>query len=208
MVGIKFLSFSSKASRQKGKHPSQHLNFDTKPKSSILTRSQLFFLIYGSLSLTHTPLSQLFYEFHFPFTSISPVCQNLTIDYAHARMDIRSWCNSGASESIRLGRCPHRRRDGAGGCSGNSGSNSPASSGLKKLSWKQLWMKLKRERRRIMLESGSFEGHVHGPYDFHNYSQNFDHGIASEEPENLSRSFSVRFANPSRIFVRKKGGKK
>lgn len=41
------------------------------------------------------------------------------------------------------------------------------------------------------------------PYDVYTYSQNFDQGFARDEPDNLSRSFSVRFADPSRIFLRK-----
>ncbi|PKI50788.1 hypothetical protein CRG98_028783 [Punica granatum] len=119
-------------------------------------------------------------------------------------MDIRSWCNSGASETIQLGHGSHGRgKDSDSLGSLASSSSSPRS---KKLQWKELWLKLKRERKR-MFELGSFEGHIHGPYDLYTYKQNFDHGIALEEPENLSRSFSVRFANSSRFLLRKKGGK-
>lgn len=121
-------------------------------------------------------------------------------------MDIRSWCNAGSPETIQLGRCSHQHQDRDCNCSRDLASTSPTS-GSKKLRWKQLWMKLKRERRR-MFESGSFEGHVHGPYDLYNYTQNFDHGLASEEPENLSRSFSVRFTNPSRMFAGKESSRK
>ena len=37
-------------------------------------------------------------------------------------------------------------------------------------------------------------------YDPTTYSKNFDQGMGWEEPDNLSRSFSARFADPSRIF--------
>ena len=39
-------------------------------------------------------------------------------------------------------------------------------------------------------------------YDSDSYAQNFDDGEAWVEPENLSRSFSARFAVPSRVFQR------
>ncbi|KAK8660561.1 hypothetical protein V6N13_051483 [Hibiscus sabdariffa] len=91
-------------------------------------------------------------------------------------MDIRNWCSSGCKTA----------------CSGRGyheiGSN--------KLKLKELWMKLKKEKRKI------FESPARVPYDPHTYSQNFDHGFTWDEPDNLSRSFSMRFANPSRVFLR------
>ncbi|KAL4195477.1 hypothetical protein AMTRI_Chr05g64850 [Amborella trichopoda] len=36
-------------------------------------------------------------------------------------------------------------------------------------------------------------------YDPETYAMNFDHGVASFEPDNLSRSFAARFADPSQI---------
>ncbi|RWR83027.1 hypothetical protein CKAN_01176700 [Cinnamomum micranthum f. kanehirae] len=54
--------------------------------------------------------------------------------------------------------------------------------------WLVLWRKLQKGRRRIFDSSAS----VHIPYDPYSYSQNFDHGSAWIEPENLSRSFSAR----------------
>ncbi|KAK1396883.1 hypothetical protein POM88_006746 [Heracleum sosnowskyi] len=59
--------------------------------------------------------------------------------------------------------------------------------------WKVMWMKLIKEKNKM------FQRSVHNhqqqpPYDEYNYSQNFDQGsIAdSDEPDILSRSFSVR----------------
>jgi hypothetical protein len=70
-----------------------------------------------------------------------------------------------------------------------------------------LWRKIVREKKRILLcttgcvpmgPSASRE-----PYDAYSYAQNFDDGAAwVEEPENLSRSFSARFAVPSRVLQR------
>ena len=46
----------------------------------------------------------------------------------------------------------------------------------------------------------SSDSPVHVPYDPYTYSQNFDPGLATD-PDNVSRSFSARFAVPSRIFL-------
>ncbi|TKY48150.1 hypothetical protein E2542_SST25564 [Spatholobus suberectus] len=66
---------------------------------------------------------------------------------------------------------------------------------LKMPSWRTFWRKIKREKRRLF--SSSTEVHVQ--YDPSSYSQNFDDGY-STDPDNLSRSFSARFAVPSKIF--------
>ncbi|XVE98198.1 hypothetical protein REPUB_Repub03eG0084900 [Reevesia pubescens] len=104
-------------------------------------------------------------------------------------MDIRNWCNSGC-KTVCLGRDYHEI-----GPLNSSPSNSSSSN---KLKWKVLWMKLKKEKRKIF-ESDP----VQVPYDPYTYSQNFDQGFSWDEPDNLSRSFSMRFADPSRVFMRK-----
>lgn len=97
-------------------------------------------------------------------------------------MDIRNWCGSD-SRSIHLGRF-------------GSGSN-----GSGKMKWRMLWMKFKRERKRLLQSSAT---PLQIPYyDPHTYSQNFDQGTALDEPDNLSRSFSARFADPSRLHLKK-----
>nr|KYP46907.1 hypothetical protein KK1_031478 [Cajanus cajan] len=60
---------------------------------------------------------------------------------------------------------------------------------LKIPSWRTFWRKIKREKRRL----------VHVQYDPSSYSQNFDDGFATD-PDNISRSFSARFAVPSKFF--------
>jgi hypothetical protein len=69
-----------------------------------------------------------------------------------------------------------------------------------------LWRRIMREKKRILLCS---TGCVPAPppphrepYDAYSYAQNFDDGAAWVEPENLSRSFSARFAVPSRVLQR------
>ena len=60
-------------------------------------------------------------------------------------------------------------------------------------------MKLKKEKKKLFESATPFQV----PYDPYTYSQNFDQGTALDEPDNLSRSFSVRFADPSRVLVKK-----
>jgi hypothetical protein len=60
-----------------------------------------------------------------------------------------------------------------------------------------LWRKIVREKRRTQRKPGN-AGLV--SYDPYSYAQNFDDGPTWEEPDNLSRSFSARFAVPSRVL--------
>ncbi|KAG4978959.1 hypothetical protein HKD37_13G038663 [Glycine soja] len=63
-------------------------------------------------------------------------------------------------------------------------------------SWRMFWRKIKREKTRLFSSSPAV---LHVQYDPSSYSQNFDDGY-SIDPDNLSRSFSARFAVPSKIF--------
>ncbi|KAI4355659.1 hypothetical protein L6164_004408 [Bauhinia variegata] len=66
---------------------------------------------------------------------------------------------------------------------------------LKMPCWRALWRKIKKEKKRFFSSSPEF----HFQYDPNSYSHNFDDGY-STDPDNVSRSFSARFAVPSRIF--------
>ncbi|OIW10027.1 hypothetical protein TanjilG_32767 [Lupinus angustifolius] len=105
-------------------------------------------------------------------------------------MVIKRW-NSSNGRSIQLGRS----------CNEIKQVNSVTTCGSGKLRWKMLWMKLKKEKKKLF-ECASSPLQV--PYDPYTYSQNFDHGTALDEPDNLSRSFSVRFSDPSRAVLVKK----
>ncbi|GKV43396.1 hypothetical protein SLEP1_g50688 [Rubroshorea leprosula] len=70
--------------------------------------------------------------------------------------------------------------------------------------WTILWRRLKREKKKIFICSSSNEA-LNVSYDPYTYAKNFDQGLMSD-PEDISRSFSARFAVPSRIF--EKGGLK
>ncbi|CAL5210680.1 unnamed protein product [Lathyrus oleraceus] len=66
---------------------------------------------------------------------------------------------------------------------------------MKITSMKRLWRKIKREKKRRILRS-SLPVFL---YDPSSYLQNFDDGY-STDPDNVSRSFSARFAAPSKIL--------
>ncbi|KAJ7962980.1 5-methyltetrahydropteroyltriglutamate--homocysteine methyltransferase [Quillaja saponaria] len=68
-------------------------------------------------------------------------------------------------------------------------------SGLKIPSLRTLWRKLMNEKKRLFDSSTPF----HVPYNPSSYSRNFDDG-SWIDPDNVSRSFSARFAVPSRVF--------
>ncbi|KMT03048.1 hypothetical protein BVRB_8g196100 [Beta vulgaris subsp. vulgaris] len=72
--------------------------------------------------------------------------------------------------------------------------------------WRSLWKKLMREKRKIRIFDCStiHSSQVHLPgYDPKTYAQNFDQGLMSldDEPDALSRSFSMRFAAPTRLIT-------
>lgn len=64
---------------------------------------------------------------------------------------------------------------------------------------RELWRKIVKEKRKILK---SVSGSACEAYDPDSYAQNFDEGSASAEPENLSRSFSARFAVTSTVLLR------
>lgn len=99
-------------------------------------------------------------------------------------MDIKHWCGSG-HESIII-RDSHRF----------SVLKFPAA-GLRTRRWRTLWRRIIREKKKLFDCSPP----AHLPYDPQTYSQNFDdQGLTWADPDNASRSFSARFAVPSRIF--------
>ncbi|CAL0327280.1 unnamed protein product [Lupinus luteus] len=73
---------------------------------------------------------------------------------------------------------------------------SPIRYGDKISVWQMLWRKLKSGKKKVF----SFTDSVDGVYDLDTYSMNFDHGTGWMEPDNLPRSFSARFADPSTIL--------
>lgn len=66
--------------------------------------------------------------------------------------------------------------------------------------WRMLWRKIKKEKKRLLFDCSTSAQQVHVPYDPYTYSKNFDQGSMWADPDFLSRSFSARFAVPSRVF--------
>ncbi|KAJ1396381.1 hypothetical protein SESBI_32600 [Sesbania bispinosa] len=88
-----------------------------------------------------------------------------------------------SSRSVRFGRSytkPH------------NWSNLGSSYDGTKTVWQMLWRKLRRDKKKVFT--------VESVYDTETYSMNFDQGTGWMEPDNLPRSFSARFADPSRIL--------
>ncbi|XP_027357397.1 uncharacterized protein LOC113866798 [Abrus precatorius] len=107
-------------------------------------------------------------------------------------MDIKNCCQS-CKKNIIQSRC----------CDEIERGNSISANRSSKMRWRVLWMKFKKEKKKLFEYSAS---PLQVPYDPYTYSQNFDQGTSKFEPDNLSRSFSVRFADPStsRIIVKKR----
>ncbi|KAK3210748.1 hypothetical protein Dsin_015454 [Dipteronia sinensis] len=108
-------------------------------------------------------------------------------------MDIRNWCSSGG-RSVAFGGCYDQIMPA------QSHSHEPN----KLIRWKVVWLKKLKKEKRKMFESictAAPRSSQVVAYDPYTYSQNFDQGFAWDEPDNISRSFSVRFAHPnSNIF--------
>ncbi|CAJ2674809.1 unnamed protein product [Trifolium pratense] len=90
--------------------------------------------------------------------------------------------SNSTTQTIRLGRSytkPHYQ-------SNNIDGTKPV--------WQKLWKKIKRDKKKIFGSTPTMEG----IYDEESYSMNFDQGSGWMEPDNLPRSFSSRYADPSR----------
>lgn len=72
--------------------------------------------------------------------------------------------------------------------------------------WLKFWRKLKgdnkNKNKKNSFNSSSVK--IQQPYDPETYMKNFDDGESTMEPENLFRSFSARYADPSKSCRRKK----
>ncbi|KAK7311804.1 hypothetical protein RJT34_10174 [Clitoria ternatea] len=93
------------------------------------------------------------------------------------------------TQNIQLGRSYTRQ---------HHRSYSPSTSSFEgtRSMWQMLWRKLKRSDKKKVFNSTTMEG----VYDTETYSMNFDQGTGWMEPDNLPRSFSARYADPSRIL--------
>ncbi|KAF5461578.1 hypothetical protein F2P56_017662 [Juglans regia] len=66
--------------------------------------------------------------------------------------------------------------------------------------WKLFWKKTKSEKKFPGRTTPAVTLMRAATYDSKTYSKNFDQGTGWMDPDNLSRSFSARFADPSRVL--------
>lgn len=64
--------------------------------------------------------------------------------------------------------------------------------------WQVFWRKINGGKKKAL--KASLVTPVQASYDPDEYSQNFDRGTDWTKPEDISRSFSARFADPSRVL--------
>ncbi|GAB4852571.1 hypothetical protein Ancab_016784 [Ancistrocladus abbreviatus] len=107
-------------------------------------------------------------------------------------MDVVSLCCSSGRETIQLGRA----YDDLSTVKLTDGSKSS------KRGWKVMWRRILTKGKRKIFDS-PVQVQVPYYYDAYSYAQNFDQGLMWDEPDCLSRSFSMRFADPSRVFLEK-----
>ncbi|XP_031473714.1 uncharacterized protein LOC116246140 [Nymphaea colorata] len=114
-----------------------------------------------------------------------------SLDRANSVTGIRNWWQSD-QRSVRHGHRSLRLGATADACCGCWRASPPKMKG-----WRVLWRRIRKGRCRIF----NFSKSVCVAYDPYTYAQNFDHGFASLEPDNLSRSFSARFSSRSRDYL-------
>ncbi|KAJ4836683.1 hypothetical protein Tsubulata_043326 [Turnera subulata] len=114
-------------------------------------------------------------------------------------MELGRWCNSGNRDMKCYMKNGYDRVMSFHKLSVSSGSRSDQSRSTPR--WRLLWRKIKKEKKKIFdCSSGSDHHRVHFSYDPYAYSQNFDQGPMWCDVDDMSRSFSARFAVPSRVF--------
>ncbi|OAY26683.1 hypothetical protein MANES_16G066800v8 [Manihot esculenta] len=101
-------------------------------------------------------------------------------------MSFKNWRNSSCRETIYLGRSQLQA----------NGEKDEEAGGYKPKWHNKFWRKIYREKKKIFSAPVTLQA----AYDPDEYSQNFDQGNGWAEPDNLCRSFSARFADPSRIL--------
>ncbi|CAL1373505.1 unnamed protein product [Linum trigynum] len=118
----------------------------------------------------------------------------------------RSSSVKASSTTIYLGRSKsvHHHQSSSSSPAGGGYSRRPAGRGGN--IWQALWRKINRRKRSIFraatCTSTATVATLHSAYEPEEYSMNFDQGTGWAEPDNLPRSFSARFADPSRILQR------
>ncbi|OVA12045.1 hypothetical protein BVC80_1487g14 [Macleaya cordata] len=115
---------------------------------------------------------------------------------------IQNWCcNTSGSRSMRFGRQQSRSYMGMDDADDEFSTRInyiKVTRSSSKQRWRVIWRRIKKEKKKIF--NSTLTSPVQVSYDPYSYLKNFDQGSACSEPDNLSRSFSARFADPSKIF--------
>ncbi|GAB2293550.1 hypothetical protein Dimus_027757 [Dionaea muscipula] len=133
-------------------------------------------------------------------------------------MDMRNWggsgSDSGSGSGLGSGSCNQQRNIVLGRRSfsfsqqrykydrfASMETTTTTKSGILYGAWRNLMRRLRKQKKRVFGWSPSTRSSQNKiwapgyPYDPHTYSQNFDEGYGTwADPDNLSRSFSARFA--------------
>ncbi|KAJ0816691.1 hypothetical protein HanPI659440_Chr00c11g0723421 [Helianthus annuus] len=73
--------------------------------------------------------------------------------------------------------------------------------GVKASTWRFLWRKTKKEKKKKKKKKvKGVSNSTQFSYDPCEYAQNFDQGLMLNDYDDLSRSFSARFAVPTNVF--------
>ncbi|MCD9640259.1 hypothetical protein HAX54_025460 [Datura stramonium] len=118
-------------------------------------------------------------------------------------MDVKNWYRSFStrSRSVRLGR--NYDHDDIEGVNESISESRGSKSSIWKVLWKKLSKEKKEKKKGLSRLEFSRSVHVQVPrYDEYTYSQNFDNGFSLEEPDHLFKSFSVRYADPSKLLLK------
>lgn len=118
-------------------------------------------------------------------------------------MDIKNWRRSISSRSVRLGKSYYDRQQQPPATASENNNNDNSKKKMKSsAAWRVLWRKLLKEKKNMFPSSFGGRVHVQSAYDYETYMQNFDEGQNSliEEADVMFRSFSMRFADPSKLF--------
>lgn len=110
-------------------------------------------------------------------------------------MELNTLCNSGCGNIDAC--CVKTGYDRIHASHDSNVSVKSGSDGTRTPWWRLFWRKMKKK----IYDCSSSAKVVHFSYDPYGYSQNFDQGTFwSNDFDDISRSFSARFAVPSRVF--------
>ncbi|TMW80858.1 hypothetical protein EJD97_014307 [Solanum chilense] len=117
-------------------------------------------------------------------------------------MDVKNWYRSFSTRSTSVRLRKNYNHDDIEGVKESFSKSGGSKSSILKV----LWKKLSKEKKELLRLKFSRSVHVQVPrYDEYTYSQNFDDGFINscDEPDHFFKSFSVRYADSSKLILLK-----